>query len=85
VVEAEKTVDVITSPTASSDVKRALEEAGFSASYSEISMEPSTTVALTGSEAERMLRLADSLEDLDDVQNFYANFDISEEVMAEFA
>ena len=30
-------------------------------------------------EAERMLRLADSLEDLDDVQNFYANFDISEE------
>jgi transcriptional/translational regulatory protein YebC/TACO1 len=48
-------------------------------------MEPSTTVALTGSEAERMLRLADSLEDLDDVQNFYANFDISDEVMAEFA
>ena len=34
---------------------------------------------LAGSEAEQMLRLAESLEDLDDVQNFYANFDISEE------
>jgi YebC/PmpR family DNA-binding regulatory protein len=85
VVEAEKTVDVITSPAAFSDVKQGLEEAGFSASYAEVSMEPSTTVALTGSEAERMMRLADSLEDLDDVQNFYANFDISEEAMAEFA
>ena len=38
-----------------------------------------TTVILAGSEAEQMLRLAESLEDLDDVQNFYANFDISEE------
>ena len=48
-------------------------------------MEPSTTVALHGSDAEQMLKLADALEDLDDVQNFYANFDISEAEMAKFA
>jgi len=85
VVESDATVDVITTPSVFGDVKQALDEAKFETSYAEISMEPSTTVALTGSEAERMLRLADSLEDLDDVQNFYANFDISEEVMAELA
>jgi YebC/PmpR family DNA-binding regulatory protein len=85
VVESDLAVDVITSPADFSDVKKALDESGFAAQIAEISMEPSTTVALTGSEAERMLRLADSLEDLDDVQNFYANFDISEEVMAGFA
>ena len=48
-------------------------------------VEPSTTVALSGKEAEQMLRLADALEDLDDVQNFYANFDISDEELANFA
>ena len=48
-------------------------------------MEPSTMVKLVGQEAEQMLRLADVLEDLDDVQNFYANFDISEEDLESFA
>jgi transcriptional/translational regulatory protein YebC/TACO1 len=38
---------------------------------------------VTGKDAERMLRLMDALEDNDDVQNVYANFDISEEVMEE--
>ena len=57
----------------------------FEPTHAEISMEPSTTVALVGKDAEQMLRLADALEDLDDVQNFYANFDISEQEMANFA
>ena len=48
-------------------------------------MIPQTTVDLSGKEAEQMLRLADSLEDLDDVQNFYANFDISEKELESFA
>ena len=48
-------------------------------------MEPSTTVLLEGPEAERMLSVADALEDLDDVQSVYANFDISEEEMARIA
>jgi transcriptional/translational regulatory protein YebC/TACO1 len=42
-------------------------------------------VKLSGKDAELMLKLADSLEDLDDVQDFYANFDISEEEMESLA
>jgi transcriptional/translational regulatory protein YebC/TACO1 len=48
-------------------------------------MEPTTTVKLLGEDAEKMLRLADALDDLDDVQAVYANFDISEEEMARLA
>ena len=66
-------------------VKEALEAAGFTPASAELTMEPSTTVQLAGKEAEQMLRLADALEDLDDVQNFYANFDISEEELESFA
>ena len=48
-------------------------------------MEPSTTVQLEGDDAETMLALADALDDLDDVQDVYANFDISDEEMARLA
>ena len=44
-------------------------------------MVPQTYVKLDGKEAQQMLRLVESLEDNDDVQNVYANFDISEEIM----
>ena len=85
VVEAEDSLEVVTSASDFTAVKEALESAEFIPVEASISMIPSTTVALAGAEAERMLRLSDSLEDLDDVQNFYANFDISEEEMAKFA
>ncbi|MAI27020.1 MAG: YebC/PmpR family DNA-binding transcriptional regulator [Myxococcota bacterium] len=84
VVESEDTLEVVTSAPDFPAVKEALEAAEFVPVEASISMIPSTTVALAGAEAERMLRLSDSLEDLDDVQNFYANFDISEEEMAKF-
>jgi transcriptional/translational regulatory protein YebC/TACO1 len=48
-------------------------------------MEASTKVSLEGVHAETMLRVADALEDLDDVQNVYANFDISDEEMQRIA
>jgi transcriptional/translational regulatory protein YebC/TACO1 len=48
-------------------------------------MQPSTVVELEGREAETMLRIADALDDLDDVQNVFANYDISEEEMARIA
>jgi YebC/PmpR family DNA-binding regulatory protein len=85
VVEGEGTCEVITAPTEFHAVKEALGALGFEPASSELTMEPSTTVQLVGKEAEQMLRLADSLEDLDDVQNFYANFDISEEELENFA
>jgi YebC/PmpR family DNA-binding regulatory protein len=83
--EYETGIDVVTSPSAFEVVKAALMDAGFEASHAEITMEPSTTVALQGKEAESMLRVSDALDDLDDVQNVYANFDISDEEMARLA
>ncbi|MAI79001.1 MAG: YebC/PmpR family DNA-binding transcriptional regulator [Deltaproteobacteria bacterium] len=85
VAEAIDSLEVITSASEFSQVKASLESGGFVSTEGAITMEPSTTVELVGAEAERMLRLADSLEDLDDVQNFYANFDISEQEMSKFA
>ena len=85
VVEGEANIDVVTGPSEFHAVKEALETAGFTPATAELSMEPSTTVQLAGKDAEQMLRLADALEDLDDVQNFYANFDISEKELESFA
>lgn len=85
VVETDASVEVVTGPSEFHSVRDALVEGGFEPASAELTMEPSTTVKLVGKEAEQMLRLADALEDLDDVQNFYANFDISEEELESFA
>ncbi len=85
VTEAEGSAEVVTTPGEFEAVKAALTAAGFAPVQAEITMEPSTTVELAGPQAEAMLALADALEDLDDVQAVYANFDISEEVMAKLA
>jgi YebC/PmpR family DNA-binding regulatory protein len=81
VVETADRCEVLTSPTELHAVRDALVERGFTALSSEFTQQPSTTVKLSGKDAELMLKLAESLEDLDDVQDFYANFDISEEEM----
>ncbi len=62
-------------------VRNALEEQGIKIENAEITYIPQTTVHLEGKEAEQMLKLMDALEDNDDVQNVYANFDIDDEVM----
>ena len=81
VVESADSIEVVSSPADFESVKGTLEER-FTVLNAEISMEPSTTVQLVGREAETMLKMNDVLEDLDDVQNVYSNFDISEEEMA---
>ena len=85
VVEEGETVRVVTAPSQLAKVAAALTERGFAPEESAVTMEPSTTVNLTGSDAETMLRVTDALEDLDDVQSVYANFDISEEEMDRIA
>src|SRR5665213_1015067 len=66
-------------------VRAALEEAQLAAGTTELTMVPTTTVEVTDeSEAKRVLRLIENLDDHDDVQNVYANFDIAEDVMAAF-
>jgi YebC/PmpR family DNA-binding regulatory protein len=85
VTEEDAQLGVVVSPTGFESLKRELLAAGFEPEQAGIEMEPTTMIAVGGSEAESMLRLTDALDDLDDVQQVYANFDISEEEMARIA
>jgi YebC/PmpR family DNA-binding regulatory protein len=85
VLEGEESLDVVTTPQDFESVRDALASAGFEPANAEISMEPNSTIALEGKDAETMLRMLDILEDLDDIQNVYSNFEISEEEMARYA
>ena len=71
-------VEVITEPHSFPDVKNALESAGLKAEYAEVTYKPTTENALAGEQAERMQKLLDALETLDDVQEVYttAVFDV---------
>ena len=80
--DSESSWDIITEPQAFKAVETALRDAGVSVFSAEISMVPTTTIPVDGGEAKQVLQLIEALEDLDDVQNVYANFDIPEEVMA---
>jgi YebC/PmpR family DNA-binding regulatory protein len=85
VVEYEGSFTVVTRPSDLEGVKAALEKAGLTPKSAEITMQASTQVPLTGEAAESMVKLAEALEDLDDVQNVHANFDISAEELARIA
>lgn len=73
--------EVITEPGTLEAVNTALESTGITPEAAEISRLPTTTVAVEGGKAQTLLRLLEALEDLDDVQKVYANFDISDEDM----
>jgi len=75
---------VITSSDTFESVKAAIEEAGLKYVSAEITMIPQNSVRIEGKEAEQMLRLIEALEDSDDVQSVYSNFDIAEELMQAF-
>jgi len=62
-------------------VRSTLEENGISIENAEIAMIPQNVIELEGKQAEQMLKLMDTLEDNDDVQNIFANFDIDEKIM----
>lgn len=81
----DQTLDVLTTPDAFLDVKDAMLEAGLEPEMAEVTMSPATSVDLGLEDAEKVLRLVDALEDLDDVQNVYTNADFSDEVMAQLA
>jgi YebC/PmpR family DNA-binding regulatory protein len=78
----EEKYEILTSPEDFPTVKGVLNDRGVQISVAEITMLPKSSVSLDGVEAEKMLRLLDILEDHDDVQNVYANFEIPDEVMA---
>ena len=80
--DSESSWEISTEPADFKAVSTALESAGVPVFSAEITMVPQTTIPVEGSEARAVLGLIEALEDLDDVQAVYANFDISEELMA---
>ena len=76
-----KEFEITVSPVDYEKVKQTIEGAGFKPTYSEVTMVPQSTIKLVGKEAEQMLKLMEGLEDSDDVQKVYANFDIADEEM----
>jgi YebC/PmpR family DNA-binding regulatory protein len=74
-------ITVYTTPGAFERVKKIIETAGIPISSAEISMRPTNTVRVDGEHAQRVIRLVEGLEDLDDVQKVHANFDIPVEVL----
>ena len=75
------TFEVYTDQTTFEDVRQAIEDAGIAIASAEITMKPQNTIELEAKEAGQMINLMEKLEDLDDVQNVHANFDISDEVL----
>jgi YebC/PmpR family DNA-binding regulatory protein len=75
--------EVVTDPGDLGRVRAALEASGVAIADAEVTQLPVTTVAVDAAGAPKVLRLVDALEDLDDVQAVYANFDIPDEVLAE--
>lgn len=79
--EGENDFQVSCDPHSYDAVKTALEKAALVCTHSEVSMIPKTYVKLSGDDAPKMLRLMDALEEHDDVQNVFANFDIPDDIM----
>jgi len=74
-------IDVTTTADDFMDVKDAMVAAGFEPEMAEVTMKASTSVDLSVDDAQKIMRMVDMLEDLDDVQNVYSNADFSDEVM----
>ncbi|MHB0938942.1 MAG: YebC/PmpR family DNA-binding transcriptional regulator [Armatimonadota bacterium] len=80
--EDEEYFEVTTEPGDVYKVREALEAAGLKAEEAEVRMIPQNTVAVAGKEAQQVLKLIDSLEENDDVQNVYSNADIPDEELS---
>ena len=75
------TFEVVTDPKNFEKVKNALDKNSIKYTLAEITMVPQNTIRIEGKEAEQTLRLVEMLEDSDDVQKVYANFDIPDDVL----
>ena len=78
-------VDVMTTPEDYLTVKEAMADAGLEPEHAEVTMQAGTHAELDAKDAEKMMRLQDRLEDLDDVQNVYSNAEISNEILEQIA
>ncbi len=81
----EKSYEVYTAPGDFEKVKAALQEKGITFQSAEVTMLPSSTIKVVGSEAKQLLNLIEALEEQDDAQEVYANFDIPDEIIEQMA
>ncbi|MGW7538150.1 YebC/PmpR family DNA-binding transcriptional regulator [Amycolatopsis sp. NPDC054798] len=80
--DLDENFEIVSEGTDLVPVRKALQEAGFEYESAELTFLPSVSVPLDVEGAKKVFKLIDALEDCDDVQNVYANFDVSDEVMA---
>ena len=78
-VSEDDSFEITCSPDAFEELVNALEAAGIKWESAEISMVPDTSISLSGEEATRLMKLVDALEEQDDVQAVYGNFDLPDE------
>ena len=78
-------ITIVTPPEGYSEVHDALEKRGYRLIVDEITFLPQTTISLDEKKATQCLRLIEILEDLDDVQNVYSNYDIPDEIMIQIS
>ena len=83
VLNDDGSLDVLTTPEQFAGVKARLEAAGLDTEAAEVTYNASTRAELDRDTAEKFLKLTETLEDLDDVQEVYSNADIAEEILAE--
>lgn len=74
-------LEIVFAPEQFAQIKENIKKAGYPPELLELTMVPQTTVPLEEKEALQMLRLMDALEESEDVQRVYANFDITDEIM----
>jgi YebC/PmpR family DNA-binding regulatory protein len=78
ITDADGAIEVLTAPPEFEAVKAALEAAGLVAEIAGVTMRPENAIALAGDEAQRMQKLLDIIEDLDDVQDVFHNAELGE-------
>jgi YebC/PmpR family DNA-binding regulatory protein len=76
--------EIITTPQAFETVKKALEAKGIKIEHADLQMIPQNHVKVEGKDAEHLLKLMEALEDHDDIQHVFANFDIDDSILASF-
>ncbi|RKZ31379.1 YebC/PmpR family DNA-binding transcriptional regulator [bacterium] len=76
--------EIYTEETKMEDIKKSIEESGLPVESAERTAKPQSYVKVEGKDAEKLLKIMDKLEDHDDVQNVYSNFDIDDEIVEAF-
>jgi transcriptional/translational regulatory protein YebC/TACO1 len=83
--EAGDLLEILTAPDGFADVREALEKAAIGVASAEVTMLPSSTVTVSGHNAQTLLKLLEAIEDHDDVQNVSSNMDIAAEELEQLS